>query len=120
NPEDKQNMNKEDITCIQARLLFGEWMPMNKEGMYVEEEFIPFDSKYFLTTAIYIKDFTKVLNQWMQSENKNQELEIVSSNNENKWLKLENLIYLRDNRPVKEQLKQVIKHYTMYRKLYNG
>jgi hypothetical protein len=118
NPIDNQP-KRDGVTLIQAPMLFGEWMPMNKNGMYVDEKFIPFDSEYFLTNSIYIKDFTKVFIQWMQSGHKNHELEIVSKNNEHEGLKLESSIYLRDNEPIKEQLNQVLAHYTMYRKIYN-
>ena len=118
NPKGRSN-EKEDVFHIQAPLLFGEWMPMNEEGMYINEKFIPFDSEHFLTKSIYIKDFTKAFIQWMQSESKARNLEIISNNNKNERVKLESSIYLRNNRPVKEQLAQVIKHYTLFREIYN-
>jgi hypothetical protein len=118
NPLDDES-KLDGAAYIQVPLLFGEWMPMTNNGMYVNEKFIPFDSEYFLTKSIYIKDFTKVFVQWMQEENKNQELEIVSKNDESERVKLENLLYLRDNGPIEKQLNQVIEHYTMYRKIYN-
>ncbi|WP_164215008.1 hypothetical protein [Virgibacillus sp. YIM 98842] len=118
NPEGHRN-EKEGVSFIQAPLLFGEWMPMNEKGMYVNEKFIPFDSEHFLTKSIYIKDFTKAFVQWIRSENKITNLDILSENNRNEWLKLESSTYLRDNRPVKEQLARVIEHYRMYKEMYD-
>ncbi|MFA1818958.1 hypothetical protein ACDX78_01940 [Virgibacillus oceani] len=118
NPIDNQH-KIDGIAYIQVPLLFGEWMPMNKQGMYVNKKFISFDSEYFLTKSIYIKDFTKVFVQWMQKGNNNQEMEIISKNDKSERVKLENLLYLRDNGPIEEQLNQVIEHYATYRKIYN-
>jgi|SRR5690625_364803 len=108
----------EGESYIHAPLLFGEWMPMDEKGMYINNKFIPFNSESFLTKSIYIKDFTKVFVQWMQKENKNQELQIISKNDKSKRVKLENSLYLSDNEPIEKQLSQVIEHYTMYRKIY--
>ena len=72
-----------------------------------------------MTKSIYIKDFTKAFVQWIRSENKITNLDILSENNRNEWLKLESSTYLRDNRPVKEQLARVIEHYRMYKEMYD-
>ncbi|GAB3789887.1 hypothetical protein [Virgibacillus kimchii] len=117
NPDDHEKAD--GISYIKVPLLFGEWMPMNKQGMYVDETFISFDSESFLANAMYIKDFTKAMIEWIDSENKSLKQGEIAKKAENQRLRLESFIHLRDNDAVKKQIAQVIEHYTIYKEMYN-
>ncbi|WBX79986.1 hypothetical protein PD280_20610 [Virgibacillus salarius] len=97
---------------IKAPLLFGEWMPMTENGMYRNQLFIPFNSTYFLTEAVYIKDFMHAFMDWLEKDNKKGE------NKENKQIKLEKSAYLRDNIPIEEKLDHVLEHYHLNKEIY--
>ncbi|UJL47616.1 hypothetical protein KFZ58_07055 [Virgibacillus sp. NKC19-16] len=104
---------------INVPLLFGEWMPMNEKGFYYNNTFITFDSDFFQTEAIYIKDFTKGLMQWLKMKELPSTLEVRSEKNkDNQHVKLENAVYIRDNRPMEEKVKSVLEHYYLYKKFY--
>ncbi|MBY7143095.1 hypothetical protein KFZ56_08500 [Virgibacillus sp. NKC19-3] len=119
NPTRKDRVSNRVI--INAPLLFGEWMPMNEQGVYCNNSFITFDSDYFQTEAIYIKDFTNGLLQWLKTEELPSHLEVRSEKNkENQHVKLENAIYIRDNRPMEEKVSNVLEHYRMYSNFYEN
>jgi len=61
------NENSTKAIFIKLPLLFGEWMNMNSEGIYVSDKYIPFASSEFQTHAVYIKDFTKKLLKYIKS-----------------------------------------------------
>ncbi|MBP1947248.1 hypothetical protein [Virgibacillus litoralis] len=104
---------------INLPILFGEWMPMKKAGMYYKNKFISFDSDIFLNEAIYIGDFMKSLAQWIKSSQLPEILEVKSINNkQSEEIKLENSVYIRNNRTIEENLKMVIKHYEKFEDFY--
>lgn len=104
---------------IKTPLLFGEWMPMNEKGFNRNNELIAFDSDLFHAEAVYIKDFTKGLIQWLQTPSLPRVLEVKSAKEkEKKNLKLENSVYIRDNVPISEKLKLVQDHYHQYKDSY--
>lgn len=104
---------------INLPILFGEWMPMKRDGMYHRNTFISFDSDIFLNEAIYIGDFMKSLIQWVKSSQLPEILEVKSINNkQNEEIKLENSVYIRNNITIEENLKMVRKHYEKFEKLY--
>lgn len=105
---------------LQAPLLFGEWMPMNREGMYVNGRFIPFNSEDFIIKSMYIKDFTKVFIDWIDAVNKNRKMGFLSGEDGNKWVKLESYLHLRNNDAMEEQLDQVIEHYNNHKEMYHS
>lgn len=114
----KWNTNKREIT-INTPLLFGEWMPMNEKGLYKNNENILFDSELFRSKAIYVKDFTKGLIQWLQTPYLPQTLEVRSAKEKNnKDVKLENAIYIRDNVPISNKVKLVQDHYNRNKERY--
>lgn len=106
-PTVPENM-KEDTILIKAPLLFGEWMPMNENGMYRNHLFIPFDSTYFLTEAVYIEDFVSYLVKWLNDD--------IADNKKSAIIKLEHSAYTRDNRPIEKKLEQVKEHYHQFKK----
>ncbi len=104
---------------INLPILFGEWMPMKKDGMYHQKTFISFDSDIFFNEAIYIGDFMKSLIQWVESSQLPEILEVKSINNiQSEEVKLENSVYIRNNITIEENLKVVIKHYEKFKELY--
>ncbi|MFD1037708.1 hypothetical protein ACFQ3N_04660 [Virgibacillus byunsanensis] len=119
NDSKKSRNHNQDTLNIKLPLLFGEWMPMNEEGIYDGDEFISFDSTNFQTNAIHVEDFMKSLLQWTKSTNIATELEVFSEKNKDrKEIKLENSIFLRDNIPMDESLEKVKSHYKQFRKFY--
>src|SRR5690625_7733480 len=42
---------------IQTPILFGEWMPMDIDGVYVNVAYIAYDSTVLFLKAIYLKNF---------------------------------------------------------------
>lgn len=112
--------NLEEHIIIEMPMLFGEWMPMTEDGLYHQQKFIPFNSSLFLTEAIYIRDFTSHLLQWVTYTNLSQVIKIKSERNKDTDLKLENIIYLRDNRPIHKKVEHVVDHYKRFKDLYES
>ncbi|WP_164669480.1 hypothetical protein [Virgibacillus doumboii] len=112
-------LNNGSTTKINFPLVYGKWMPMEPEGMYYNNQFIRFNSDHFLSEAVYIEDVLQSLIQWVKSSNLSPVLEVKSiheKHRENK--KLENSIFIRNNRPIKENVNIVINHYETYKNFY--
>ncbi|WP_162985638.1 hypothetical protein [Virgibacillus halodenitrificans] len=119
NPDENRSRSPNEI-FIFAPLLYGEWMPMNKQGILHGKEIIPFDSTRFEQDAIYIKEFTKLLIQWMKGNKTSSALYVKTKETKKREKeKLENSIYIRDNIPKEKRIEQVIKHYEQYGAMYN-
>lgn len=104
---------------IEIPMLFGEWMPMNDKGIYYQGTFIPFNSSKFLLEAVYIKDFTRSLLQWINTSYMSHMVKVKSVRNKGESdLKLENTIFLRDNRPIQKNIQYVISHYHRFKEYY--
>ncbi|WP_188455316.1 hypothetical protein [Virgibacillus oceani] len=115
-PEEKRKTN---IVSIKLPLLFGEWMEMNDDGFYDKNDFVRFDSERFLTEAIYIKDFIYCVMQFTKSAYLPELIEIKSfREKEMNDADQETSIYVRDKKPITENLKIVQAHYAKFRKLY--
>ncbi len=71
-------MHREEPVTIQLPLLFGEWMPMNQDGVYNGDEFVPFAAKEFTSRAVYIDDFLTGFLQWLQASSLPSELNVKS------------------------------------------
>ncbi|WP_100011471.1 hypothetical protein [Lentibacillus sediminis] len=95
--------------------LFGEWIPMQEEGFYQGEEFISFASQEFREGAVDIKDAAKGLLQLLKAKKLPEEIILDPSR---KGEKLENLLFLRNNRPIERSLKTLQSHYQQYKGLY--
>src|SRR5699024_12016099 len=103
--ECKLVLEKEHPITIKLPLIFGEWMPMNQKGLYVQNEFMRFDSKQFLTNAVYVKDVLESLQQLIDSSDLPRVLEVRSCySRPMNHKKLENSIYIRNNRPIQERI----------------
>ncbi|WP_042224621.1 hypothetical protein [Oceanobacillus manasiensis] len=120
--ENCQQVTERNHTAIHVPMLFGEWMPMNKEGMYWSGTYIRFDSSLFQKEAIYIKDFIKELVKWKNKVIADRdELYILSYRSaQTKKFKLENSVYLRDNIPIEEKLQKVLQHYKQNKLHYDN
>jgi hypothetical protein len=111
--------NMQADLCIYTPILFGEWMPMEHDGFYYQQQFITFDSNRMKTSGVYIEDFTKGLLQWMKIKHLPTDL-IVKSIRE-KGVKEKNLkdaIYLRDKSPISDNIKKVREHFDRYKASY--
>lgn len=101
-----------NFTNIDLPMLFGEWMPMDEQGAYIDGQYIEFDSTRFRESAIYIDDFVDCFMQWMKvpdlprsiSLTKNRDQEIGEES-------LEKQLYIRENRPIEIQVSNLLKHY---------
>lgn len=111
--------NRSFITNIHVRLLFGEWMPMDQRGVYVNGQHITFDSNLFLTQAVYITDFVQGLLNWMTIPSLPRSLNIKSRQDKRDTNeKLENTIFLKDNTPIEEKIQIVKTHYKRFKDVY--
>lgn len=91
--------------------VFGEWMPMDMEQMYIEGVAVSFQSATFLEEAIDIQSLSLALIQWLKSTYIRKEMNIKSIRSHRENLMLENIIYLRDNRSIYNRLNEVKNHY---------
>src|SRR5699024_8017384 len=104
------------VISVRMPLIFGEWMPMNEQGMYVQGEFLPFESDYFLQHAVYVKSFVKSLWQWIQTSRLPSSIHVQKQGQEIE--ELENSVYIRDNKPAGELLQTVLEHYRKFNLFY--
>lgn len=119
NHGDQQTTGRKNRTVIQTPILFGEWMPMDKNGLYVNREFISFDSPAFLSTAIYIKDFVQYVLTCIEVKELPNKINIQSSKSvEDEEILLDKSVYIRDNMPIKDTVNQVINHYERFKAYY--
>lgn len=110
----------EILTTIQTPLLFGEWMKMDENGIFIANKHIPFKSDKFLTQAIHIDDFTKSLNQWIKSTHLPAHLKTQSSRDVfHKDVILDNSIYIRDNIPIERKVNDLKDHYKRFNNYYH-
>ncbi|ASN06528.1 hypothetical protein [Virgibacillus necropolis] len=112
-----KDIDKPNFINIQLPLLFGEWMPMDQKGVYVDNQYIPFDSARFKDEAIYIDDFMECFMQWMKvsdlpnliSLTKKKNVEVTEEGPEKQ-------LFIRGNRPIDKQISNLIKHYEKIKK----
>ena len=108
-----------NATYIDAPYLFGEWMPMTEEGIYVGENYIGFSSPAFLEKGVYITDFLSQLLQWLKDMPAYQEIRVESVRNQSlKGKKLEKTFSVEENIPIKENINQVLAHFRKFQALY--
>src|SRR5699024_3073000 len=111
--KDQQNPN---TIHIRLPLLFGEWMPMNEEGILYKNRLISFTSDKFLRDAIYVRDFTKWIIQVLNSTQVPSFIYVKSSRSKKRNIMLDNIIFLHDNRPITKKLKHVKANYHLFKK----
>jgi len=107
------------LTTIFTPLLFGEWMQMNEEGIYISDEHVLFRSNLFLDQAVYIKDFTQDLYQLVKTTNLPSTIDMSTKTNLKKEdKKLDNTIFIRDNIPIRSKLEHLLAHYEKFENYY--
>ena len=101
-------------------LLVGEWMPIKKDGVLVQNKLIHFHSKLF-TEAIYIGDFINACMQLLKSTNVSPIINIKScKTGKMEKENLEKYIYIRDNRSKDEIIELLKKHYQRHKHFYES
>ncbi|MFZ3577905.1 hypothetical protein [Virgibacillus sp. DJP39] len=106
------DLGNPDFVALHTPLLFGEWMPMDEEGIFVNDQYIAFDSNEFQNEAIHINDFIDCFMQWLNACSMpnlialtpNQSV-IGEEGDPGKY------IYLRKERPLEEQVNLLVNHY---------
>lgn len=114
------NIKQDDgILLINIPLLYGEWMPMDEEGFYVNGHKIEFGSEIFKKEAIYIGDFITLFLQWLRKTTNLEEIRMkLGKNKDNQAVKLEKTFFVDENVPIGDELEKVITHYKKYQQFY--
>ncbi|WP_077325073.1 hypothetical protein [Virgibacillus siamensis] len=117
--ENTLKMYKNSTSTIKLPLLFGEWMPMEADGMYHRGTFIPFDSDRFLQEAVYIGDFLNTIQQCIDATRLPRFLNVNAGQQKSSAdIKLEDSVFIRNNRPIMSRLKAVQSHYKRFGEFY--
>ncbi|WP_068676577.1 hypothetical protein [Oceanobacillus sp. Castelsardo] len=112
-----QKLEGTDLTTIHTPILFGEWMPMNENGIYHNNKFIPFDSEEFKNDSLSIHSFTPVLLQLIQTSGQKNEL-FVHARQEREKNTEKNGIYIRESESKWKYVADLKKHYKRHGKFY--
>jgi hypothetical protein len=115
--EIQQIEKRTEVTTIHPTVLFGEWMPMNENGVYHNNKFIPFESEEFKNNALSIHSFTPVLLQLLQTSCQMNEFYVYPRQERDKSFE-KNAIYIRENESNKKYVADLRNHYKQYRKFY--
>lgn len=108
----RKNMEGPTISNIKLPLLFGEWMPMDDNGVYVNDQYIEFDSDKFREEAIYIDDFMGCLIQWMKVPEPPQFIFLTKDKDLRTDVKpFEQQMYIRESSTIGDQIINLKKHY---------
>lgn len=105
------------VIKLELPLLFGEWMPMDENGVYVNDKYIKFDSSQFQNEAIYIDNFLDCFTQWMRATDLPQSITLTRDKTlqcEKKSLAKQ--MYIRENRPIEDEITSLINHYKKIKK----
>lgn len=108
------DMSLHDVT-IEIPLLYGEWMPMDEKGIFVQNKYISFTSNIFMEKGVYVQDYIKDFLDVIHAK-------IASSSDEKsvivEELILENDSYFRDNSTKRKIIEQLQKEYRRNRLYY--
>jgi len=98
--------------------MIGEWMPLDMFN--VKETSIK--SKQFLNNVIHIEDFLAVVYQWIKMDSLMPEtIKLISSKDKiQRSMKLENYVYLRDNRSKEKDMDKILSHYKRFKYFYQN
>lgn len=103
---------------IKYPLLYGEWMPREEKGFYQGEEFIHFDSRTFQEEAIDIDDFAGALRQLATLRKLPKTVEFKSINSQSRSDPNQDLLFVRQSKPMKSRLRELDDHYKRFRFFY--
>lgn len=104
---------------IKLPLLYGKWMPMDEQGIYDGNDYVPFDSERFLENALSVESFIKSLVSWAIQGTLPTDSNQISLNNKklsNKMMK--HAINLHKNERMDKQVKQLRDHYQRFKVYY--
>lgn len=111
-----ESATRTTMTSIYPSLLVGEWMKMNDKGIYRNDEFIRFESRYFKEQAIYIIDFVNALLHWIQMDTLPSYFQVFPKQENISNKKVEKKIFLRKNRSIDTIIQLLKKHYELFQK----
>lgn len=115
----QETANDDKNYLIQAPYLFGEWMPMDEQGFYYQEERIDFSSELFQSEGIYIDDFINLLINWLNNPPNLREIRLERKKNMgNQAVKLDKSFFVHENVPIGEKIRAVVTHYNKFHSLY--
>jgi hypothetical protein len=115
----QQEDESTNVITIIAPILYGEWMDMTAESVILGQRRIAFDSEEFQSTAIHVLDFIQATLPLFQKQYSPSIINVFSKKVFlDDAVKLENSLYIRDNRPIEKNVKKVIEHYKRHKELY--
>ncbi|WP_138416458.1 hypothetical protein [Aquibacillus sediminis] len=107
------------IINVHLPLLYGEWMPRDAEGCYVQQQYIRFDSDTFKHQAIYIQDFVQALIQLVKSEQLPKTVDMYPLKRlERAQTKQENHLFIRELAPLEKRHQDLLTHYQKFQQIY--
>lgn len=113
------NNDKISSKLITFKLLFGEWMQMNNEGMYLRNQYIPFESTLFSDESLYISFLTNKIIKLVRESATMQILRIELKDSDRH---IEQILVkkqsIRDNVPKEDHLEKVLLHYQRFKNYY--
>ncbi|MDY0407878.1 hypothetical protein ACFFIS_12580 [Virgibacillus soli] len=119
--EEKQINQLQDVINLNIPYLIGEWMPLKKDGIFIDGKLYQYDNELLSHEAIYMKDVATMLFHWMKNPLVPATLSIKKGKySEQCNKKLENSIFIRDNRPNKESVLTLREHYDRYSFYYDS
>lgn len=119
NGETRSNIHS--LITVHANILFGEWMPMDLQGIYIGEKYVSFESDEFLREAIYVEDFVQILMTILQSSHLADHIYIRSREVKSLvGIPEEQIINLRTQTPIKEKIRSLQKHFREFRQWYEA
>lgn len=112
--------NNRECIFVSTPILFGEWMPLSKRGIYHNGQEILFTSHKFMSESLYIDDFLNIFLQWLNSTLTPQSIYLKSRDQikGNIIKSLENVVCFRDNRPKHNYINQLREHYKDHKQFY--
>jgi len=109
--KEAETISRKSVLSLSLPLLFGEWMPMDAEGIFYHEQYISFSSDRFNKEAVdvrlFINKILKTLHRYKYQD----------------WQELQDLLLdslddIRNNEPIAEKVKSLQKHYEKFQLFY--
>ncbi|WP_226037664.1 hypothetical protein [Aquibacillus saliphilus] len=111
--------NFEDTLTICLPLLYGKWMPRDKNGFYYLKNYIEFNSARFEKDAVHIDDFIDALWKVPASRGKTEVIKCQPIEwNKTKENNQTNILYIEEQEKKENRLKTLNKHYQQFCDFY--
>lgn len=101
---------------IQANLLFGLWMPMNRSCVRWRGESIMLESERLSNEAVWAADFAKCVQQILESGLFPESVTLLNRHSEEKAKKQS--LYILESETTKRRKKELLRHYHNFSLLY--